>query len=47
MVVRQKYSESVTDYIKRFRETRNKFYRLNFREKDLADLALAGLSSYL
>jgi hypothetical protein len=45
--VRQKYAETVTEYIKRFRETRNKCYSLTNREKDLADLALAGLSTYL
>jgi hypothetical protein len=33
--------------MKRSRETRNKYYRLIVREKDLADLALAGLSLYL
>jgi hypothetical protein len=33
--------------IKRFRETRNKCYNLTVRERDLADLAVAGLSSYL
>jgi hypothetical protein len=45
--VRQNYAEMVTEYIKRFRETRNKCYSLTIREKDLADLALAGLSTYL
>jgi hypothetical protein len=45
--VRQKYTETVTKYIKRFRETRNKCYSLTVRERDLADLALVGLSSYL
>jgi hypothetical protein len=45
--VRQKYSESVAEYIKRFREMWNKCYSLTVRERDLADLALAGLSSYL
>jgi hypothetical protein len=45
--VRQRYTESVVKYIRHFRETRNKCYSLTIREKDLADLALAGLSSYL
>jgi hypothetical protein len=45
--VRQKYSENVAEYIKGFREKRNKCYSLTVWEKDLADLALAGLSSYL
>jgi hypothetical protein len=47
IAVRQKYTETVTEYIKRFRENRNKCYSLTVREWDLADLALAGLSSYL
>jgi hypothetical protein len=47
MVVRQKYSQPVAEYIKRFRETRNKCYSLTIREKDLADLTLAGLFLYL
>jgi hypothetical protein len=45
--VRQKYSETVAEYNKSFRETRNKWYSLTVREWDLADLALVGLSSYL
>jgi hypothetical protein len=45
--VRQKYVETITEYIKRFRETRNKCYSLTVTERDLADLAVAGLSSYL
>jgi hypothetical protein len=45
--VQQKYSESVVEYIKRFRETCNKCYSLTVRGRDLADLALAGLSLYL
>jgi hypothetical protein len=43
----QQYTESVADNVKHFRETRNKCYSLTIREKDLADLALAGLSSNL
>jgi hypothetical protein len=45
--VRQKYNETVSEYIKRFRETRNKCYNLTLGERDLADLAFVGLSSYL
>jgi hypothetical protein len=45
--VRQKYSEMVPEYFKRFRETRNRCYNLMVSEKDLVDLAFAGLSSYL
>jgi hypothetical protein len=45
--VRQKFNETVPGYLKRFRETCNKYYNLTTEEKDLADLAFAGLSSYL
>jgi hypothetical protein len=45
--VRQKYTKSVSEYIKRFRETRYKCNSLTVGENDLTDLALAGLSSYL
>jgi hypothetical protein len=46
-MVRQKYNETVSEYIRKFRETRNKCYSLTLGEKDLADLAFIGLSSYL
>jgi hypothetical protein len=45
--IRQRYTEMVPKDIKRFKETRNKCYNLTVREKDLADLAYTGLSSYL
>jgi hypothetical protein len=45
--VRQKYGESVPEYLRRFREMRNRCYNLTIGEKDLGDLAFAGLSSYL
>jgi hypothetical protein len=45
--VRQKYNESVVDYIRRFRETRNRCYGLIVGERDLADLDMAELLSYL
>jgi hypothetical protein len=45
--IRQKHNETVPEYLRRFRETRNKCYNLTIGEKDLADLAFAGLSSYL
>jgi hypothetical protein len=45
--VRQKYGETMPEYLRRFRETRNKCYNLTIGEKDLMDLAFAGLSSYL
>jgi hypothetical protein len=44
---RQKYTETVSDYLNRFREVRNRCYNLTIAEKDLADLAFAGLTPYL
>jgi hypothetical protein len=45
--IRQKHSETVPEYLQKFRETRDKCYNLTIGEKDLTDLAFAGLSSYL
>jgi hypothetical protein len=45
--LRQKYTEIVSDYLSRFREVRNWCYNLTIAEKDLADLAFAGLTPYL
>jgi hypothetical protein len=45
--IRQRYTETIPEYIKWFRETQNKCYSLTVREKDTADVAYAGLSSYL
>jgi hypothetical protein len=36
VAVKQKYSETAFDYMRRFRDTRNKCYGLTIREKDLA-----------
>jgi hypothetical protein len=47
VAVKQKYSETAFDYMRRFRDTRNKCYGLTIREKDLAELAFAGLSMSL
>jgi hypothetical protein len=44
--LRQKYTETVSDYLKRFRKVRNQCYNLTVAEKDLVDLAFAGLTSY-
>nr|AAX95307.1 Retrotransposon gag protein, putative [Oryza sativa Japonica Group]ABA93246.1 retrotransposon protein, putative, unclassified [Oryza sativa Japonica Group] len=41
--VKQKYNESVVDYIKRFRDVRNRCYTLNITDRDLAGLAFNGL----
>jgi hypothetical protein len=45
--LRQKYTETVSDYLKRFREVSNRCYNLTITEKDLDDLAFAGLTPYL
>jgi hypothetical protein len=47
MSLRQKYTETVFDYLRRFREVRNRCYNLTIAEKDLADLAFACLTLYL
>jgi hypothetical protein len=45
--VRQGHDESVNDYIRRFRDTKNRCFNLIISEKDMADLAFNGLRSYL
>jgi hypothetical protein len=45
--LRQKYTETIFDYLRRFREVRNWCYNLTIAEKDLFDLAFAGLMPYL
>jgi hypothetical protein len=45
--LRQKYTETIFDYLRWFREVRNGCYNLTIAEKDLADLAFAGLTPYL
>jgi hypothetical protein len=45
--VRQNRDESVNDYLRRFRDTKNRCFNLTISEKDMADLAFNGLSSYL
>jgi hypothetical protein len=45
--LRQKYTETVSDYLTQFREVRNQCYNLTIAEKDLVDLAFAGLTPYL
>jgi hypothetical protein len=44
VAVKEKSNESVVDYMRRFRDMRNKCYGLNIGEKDLVELAFAGLS---
>ena len=45
--VRQKHDESVTDYVKRFRDIKNRCYSLVITERDLADLVLNGLKTHI
>jgi hypothetical protein len=45
--LRQKYIETIFDYLRRFREVRNWCYNLTIAEKELADLAFVGLTPYL
>jgi hypothetical protein len=45
--LRQKYTETISDYLRRFREVRNHCYNITIAEKYLADLAFAGLTLYL
>jgi hypothetical protein len=47
MSLRQKYTETISDYLRRFREVRNRCYNLTIAEKDLADLPFAGSTPYL
>jgi hypothetical protein len=47
MSLRQKYTKTVSDYLRQFREVRNRCYNLTIAEKDLADLAFVGLTPYL
>lgn len=46
-MVKQKYGESVSDYIRRFRDVKNRCFSLTIAEKDLADLAFSGLFAHL
>jgi hypothetical protein len=45
--IKQKHNESVTEYIRRFRDTRNQCFNLNISDKDLIDLAYSGLTLHL
>lgn len=46
-MVKQKYGESVSDYIRRFRDVKNRCFSLTIAKKDLADLAFSGLLAHL
>ena len=41
--IRQKYNESVTDYIERFRDIKSRCFSLKIIDKDLANIAYNGL----
>jgi hypothetical protein len=45
--LRYKYAETVSDYLRQFREITNWCYNLTIAEKVLADLAFASLTPYL
>jgi hypothetical protein len=45
--LRQKYTKTVSDYLRWFREVRYHCYNLTIVEKDLADPAFVGLTPYL
>jgi hypothetical protein len=45
--IKQKHNEPIVDYIRRFRDTRNRCFNLNIFYKDLVDLAYSGLSPHL
>jgi DNA-directed RNA polymerase subunit M/transcription elongation factor TFIIS len=45
--LRQKYTETISDYLRWFREVRNMCYNLTIAQKDLTDLAFVGLTPYL
>jgi hypothetical protein len=45
--LRQKYTETISDYLRQFREVRNRCYNLTIAENDLDDLAFVGLKPYL
>ena len=40
--VKQKIHEGVSEYIRRFRDTRNRCYSLTISDRDLGDLVFAG-----
>ena len=45
-LVKQNLHEGVTEYIKRFSDIRNRCYKLTISDRDLADLAFAGLFDF-
>jgi hypothetical protein len=47
IAIKQNHNELVTNYIRRFRDTRNRCFNLNIFDKDLPDLAYSRLSPHL
>jgi hypothetical protein len=47
MSLRQKYTGTISNYLRLFREVRNQCYNLTIIEKYLANLAFVGLTPYL
>ena len=45
--LRQKRGETVTEYIQRFRNLRNRCYSVRITEKEAVELAVAGLATQL
>jgi vancomycin permeability regulator SanA len=45
--IKQKHNDPIADYIRRFRDIRNRCFNLIIFDKDLADLAYLGLLSHL
>jgi hypothetical protein len=45
--IKQKYNKFITNYIRRFKDTKNRCFNLNISNKDLTDLAYSGLLSHL
>jgi hypothetical protein len=45
--IKQKHNEPAIDYIRRFRDTRNRCFNLNISDKDAVDLVYSGLTPHL
>jgi hypothetical protein len=45
--VKQKHNEPAAEYIRRFRDTRNRCFNLNISDKDLADFAYSRLTPHI
>jgi hypothetical protein len=45
--IKQKHNESIVNYIRRFRDTKNQCFNLNISDKDLVDLTYSELVPHL